>query len=134
MKRLFCLLLVLILSPVFSLSEYQLSDNEQKYIGSWSMFAQGQSGKIYSFNIVFLDNMTVVQNSLQFENGILAADNKASGEWCGFTGDSIILSLAGTDMCAKIKHDGYLYLYFLRDVTLCGIYSKCEDMTAVLGW
>lgn len=134
MKKLFCLLLVFVLVPVLSFAEYPLSENEKNYIGSWCMFANNGKGKIYNINITFLDNMTVVQKSLTFKNGELSSDNTASGEWAGFTDKTIIFSLAGTDMTAMIKDDGFLYLYFLEDLTMCGIYSKCQDMTSVLGW
>ncbi len=134
MKKLLCVLCVLCLLPVFSLAEYPLSSNEQNYVGSWSMYADNGKGTIYAFMITFLDSMEVVQSSLTFQDGTLASNNKASGEWCGFTSKSIILSLAGNDMTAMIKDNGYLYLYFYKDMSLCGIYSRCEDMTSVLGW
>ena len=98
------------------------------------MYADNGKGKIYTMTIVFTDNMEVVQSSLTFQNGTLTSNNKASGEWCGFTDKTIVFTLAGTDMTAMIKDDGYLYLYFFKDLSLCGIYSKCEDMTSVLGW
>lgn len=134
MKRFFCLLCVLILLPVVSLAEYPLSSNEQNYVGSWTMVADNGNGTIYAFMITFLDSMEVVQSSMTFKNGTLASNNKASGQWGGFTNKTIIFSLGGTDMSAMIKDDGYLYLYFFKDTTLCGIYSRCEDMTSKLGW
>ena len=134
MKRFFCLLFVLVFLPVVSLSEYPLSENEQRYVGSWSMYADNGKGTIYVFTMVFLDNMKVVQSSLVFQNGILTKNNKASGEWCGFTDNTIIFTLAGTDMTAMIKDDGHMYVYFFKDLSMCGAYSKCEDTTSLLGW
>ena len=134
MKKLLCLLCVLCLLPVFSLAEYPLSSNEQNFVGSWTMYADNGKGTIYAFLITFLDSMEVVQSSMTFQDGTLASNNKASGQWCGFTSKTIILSLAGNDMTAMIKDNGYLYLYFYKDMSLCGIYSRCEDMTSVLGW
>ena len=137
MKRLICFfLIVFVLFSVFSVSsaEYPLSDKEKKFLGCWNMFANNGKGKIYNINIVFLDNMIVVQKSLTFENGKLSSDNIASGEWSGFTDNTVIFTLAGNDMTAMIKDDGYLYLYFFDDFTLCGICSRCPDMTEVLGW
>ena len=134
MKRFFCILFVIVLLPIVSLAEFPLSSNEQNYVGSWSMYADTGDGTIYAFLITFLDSMEVVQSSMTFKNGTLFSNNKASGEWCGFTSKTIVLTLAGTDMSAMIKDDGYLYLYFFKDSTLCGIYSRCEDMTSVLGW
>lgn len=134
MKKLLCLLCVLCFLPVCSLAEYPLSSNEQNFVGSWTMYADNGKGTIYAFMITFLDSMEVVQSSMTFQDGTLASNNKASGQWCGFTSKSIILSLAGNDMTAMIKDNGYLYLYFYKDMSLCGIYSRCEDMTSVLGW
>ena len=134
MKRLLCLFVLLVFIPVISLAEYPLSENEQNYVGAWTMYANNGKGSIYVFTIVFLDNMEVVQTSMTFKNGILVSNNKASGEWSGFTSDTIIFSLAGTDMSAMIKDDGYLYMYYFNDLSLCGIFSRCEDMTSSLGW
>lgn len=134
MKRFVCLLLVLILVPAAVFCESPLSDLEQNYPGAWCMYADNGKGTIYVIVITFLDNMEVVQKSLTFKNGQLDSDNKASGIWGAFTDKAILLTLAGTDMTAMIKDDGYLYLYFLEGLKLCGIYSKCPDLTPVLGW
>lgn len=134
MKKLVCLLCVLVLLPVVSLAEFPLSDNEKNFVGSWSLYADNGKGTIYAMLITFLDSMEVVQSSMIFKDGSLASNNKASGEWCGFTSKTIVFTLAGTDMTAMIKDDGYLYVYFFKDTSLCGIYSRCEDMTSKLGW
>ncbi|MBO7711004.1 MAG: hypothetical protein J6S83_11090 [Lachnospiraceae bacterium] len=134
MKKLICLLCVLVLFPVVSFAEYPLSSNEQNYVGAWTMYADNGKGTIYAFMLTFLDSMEVVQISLTFKDGTLYSNNKASGEWCGFTDRTIIFSLASTDMSAMIRDDGYLYLYFFDDLSLCGVFSRCEDMTSKLGW
>ena len=134
MRKLVCLLCVLVFLPVVSFAEYPLSSNEQNFVGSWSMYADNGKGTIYAMMITFLDSMEVVQSSMIFKDGTLSSNNKASGQWGGFTNKTIIFTLAGTDMSAMIKDDGYLYLYFFKDTTLCGIYSRCEDMTSKLGW
>ena len=134
MQKLVCLLCVLVLLPVVSLAEFPLSDNEKNYVGSWSLYADNGKGTIYAMLITFLDSMEVVQSSMTFKDGTLASNNKASGQWCGFTSKTIVFTLGGNDMSAMIKDDGYLYVYFFKDTTLCGIYSRCEDMTSKLGW
>ena len=135
MKKLLCLLLcVLFLLPGVSFSEIPLSSNEQNYVGAWSMYADNGKGTIYAMMITFLDSMEVVQSSLTFKDGSLVSNNKASGEWCGFTSKTIVFTLAGNDMTAMIKDDGYLYVYFFKDTSLCGIYSRCEDMSGKFGW
>ena len=137
MKRFVCFFLaVLALFSVFSVSfaESTLSENEKNFVGAWSMYANNGKGKIYNISLTFLDNMTVVQKTLVFENGELTTDNKASGIWGGFTDKTIVFTLAGTDMTATIKEDGYLYMYFFKELKICGVFSKCEDMTSALGW
>ena len=78
MKKLICLIFVLVLIPLTVFSE-TLSPNEQNYLGSWSMCATNSKGTTYVFVITFFDNMEVVQKSMTFENGKLVTDNKASG-------------------------------------------------------
>ena len=134
MKKLICLLFVFVFLPIVSFAEYPLSKNEQNFVGSWCMYADNGNGKIYAFMITFLDSREVVQCSMTFKNGTLATNNKASGEWGGFSDKTIVFTLAGSDMTGMIKDDGYLYLYFFKDLSLWGIFSKCEDMTGVLGW
>ena len=136
MKRFFCLLFVsLFLFSACSVScaEYPLSENEQKYVGAWCLYAT-KGKNTYTLVLTFLDSMNVVQSAMTFSNGELTENHKSSGTWCGFTDNSIVFSLAGTDMTATIKDNGYLYVGFFKDMSLCGIYSKCEDMTSVLGW
>jgi hypothetical protein len=115
-------------------SAEELSQNEQNYIGAWSMCADNGKGTNYYFYIVFMDNMEVVQHSIVYKNGDISSDNKASGTWSGFTDKTIIFTLAGEGMTAMIKDDGYLYTYFFDDKSLCGVFSKCPDMTSALGW
>ena len=130
------LLIVIILIPITFAhsSEEILSQNEQNFLGSWSMYADNGKGTTYYIFIIFMDNMEVVQHSMIYKNGVLTSDNKSSGEWCGFTNETIIYTLAGTGMTAMIKDDGYLYTFFFDDKTLCGVFSKCPDMTSALGW
>ena len=133
MKKLITLFLILaLILPAAACAE--LSDLEQQYVGSWCMYAQSKSGTIYAFMIVFLDNSTVVRNAMVFENGALVSNNKSSSDWIGFSGGSVLLSLAGTDMAANIRDDGNLYLFFLEDMEFCGAYSRCPDMSPCLGW
>ncbi|MBO7709895.1 MAG: hypothetical protein J6S83_05470 [Lachnospiraceae bacterium] len=136
MKKLISLFLAMAIVMTFAAAaaEVPLTENEQNYVGSWVMYANNGTGKIYVIIITFLDNMDVVQRSMAFTKGVLTTDNKASGIWGGITDKAIVLTLAGTDMTAMIRDNGYLYLYFYKDKTLCGIYSKCQDMTSVLGW
>lgn len=135
MRKLITLILILAMFlPAAALAEYPLSKNEQNYVGSWNMYIDSGNGTVYVFIITFLDNMKVVQRSMVFTNGELTKDNKASGDWLGFTSETILFTLAGTEMTAMIKDDGYLYMYFFKDISLCGIYSRCENMVEKLGW
>ena len=135
MKKMIALILTLVMLVSFSVSSSEeLSENEKNYLGAWTMYADNGKGTVYVFTVVFMDNMQVVQKSMTFKNGLLTSDNKASGEWSGFTDKTIIFTLAGTGMTAMIKDDGYLYMYFFDDLKLCGAFAKCPDMTPVLGW
>lgn len=135
MKKLLTIILILALAlPALALAESTLSSNEQNFLGAWIMYANGSSGKQYVIVTTFLDNLEVVQRSMTFTNGILTSDNKATGEWSGFTDQTIIFTLAGKGMTAMIKDDGYLYMYFFDNLSLCGIFSRCEDMAEKLGW
>lgn len=134
MKRLITIILILaLLLPAAALA-WELDENEKNYVGAWTMYADNGKGTLYVFTIVFMDNLQVVQKSMTFKDGVLTSDNKASGDWIGFTDKTIIFSLAGTDMTAMIKDDGYLYMYFFDDLSLCGVFARCPDMTAALGW
>jgi len=132
MKKLLTVLLILaLLLPAVTVAEdsHQLTETEKQFSGTWYMNVTNGKGSIYLFFITFLDNMKVVRRVMVYKDWELATDRKVDGDWFGFTDDSIAFSLAGTDMMATIKDDGYLYMYFLDDFTLCGIYAKCEDMT-----
>lgn len=133
MKRFIALVLVFVLVCSVSYAEL-LSDNEKNFLGAWTMYADNGKGTVYVFTLVFMDNMQVVQKSMTFKDGELVKDNKASGEWSGFTDKTIIFTLAGTGMTAMIKDDGYLYMYFFDDLSMCGAFARCQDMTPVLGW
>ena len=122
MKKLITLILILVLAAGAAAAELSETD------------AVGGKGTVYMFTTVFLDTGDVVQRSMVFEDGTITKDNKASGIWGSITHDAIIFSLAGTDMTAMIRDDGYLYMYYYKDKTLCGIFSRAEDMTAALGW
>ena len=135
MKKTLAIVLSIIITIVCtSAFSEELSDNEKDYLGAWLMYADNGEGTLYVMTLVFLDNMEVVQRSMVFENGKLAKDNKATGIWGGFTDKTIVFTLAGTDMTAMIKDNGYLYEYFFKDITLCGIFMNCPDMAPVLGW
>jgi len=134
MKKIAVLILVVVLFVSAAYAEDPLSEYEQQYVGAWSMYAVGSKGTVYTFVITFLDNMTVVQRSMTFENGELTTDNKASGIWGEFLGNSILLTLAGTDMAASINDDGYMVLRFFKNMESCGVYSKCQNMNSALGW
>ena len=104
MKKLITIILILaLLLPAAALADYQLSANEQNYVGAWTMYAHGNNGNLYVFIITFLDNLEVIQRAMTFKHGVLTADNKATGDWVEFTDRTIIFSLAGTDMTAMIK-------------------------------
>ena len=132
MKRLLSVLicLVMILSPVFSLAE-DLSESEQQYLGSWAMYmVEGKT--TYLFTITFFDDLQVVMKSLQFSGSTLVSDHKASGKWCGFTSNMIVLSLAGNDFTGGIREDGLFGLYDFTTHEASGFFSRVPDLSYMM--
>lgn len=132
MKRLLSVLicLVMILSPVFSLAE-DLSESEQQYLGSWAMYmVEGKT--TYLFTITFFDDLQVVMKSLQFSGSTLVSDHKASGKWCGFTSNMIVLSLAGNDITGGIREDGLFGLYDFTTHEASGFFSRVPDLSYMM--
>lgn len=132
MKRLLSVLicLVMILSPVFSLAE-DLSESEQQYLGSWAMYmVEGKTTHL--FTITFFDDLQVVMKSLQFSGSTLVSDHKASGKWCGFTSNMIVLSLAGNDFTGGIREDGLFGLYDFTTHEASGFFSRVPDLSYMM--
>lgn len=133
MKKLIAVVLALFIAvsciAACAEGEYELTENEKNYVGAWSLYADVGSGKVYSFMLTFLDNMTVVRRAMVFKDGELVTDTKASGIWCGFTSETIIFSLAGVNMVATIKDDGFLYMTNTESRELSGVFSRCRDMS-----
>lgn len=133
MKRLIAVIMALLIAVSCAAScaeeDYELSENEQQYVGAWSMYADIGNGTVYSFMLTFLDNLTVVRRAMVFKDGELVTDTKATGIWCGFTSETVIFSLAETNMVATIKDDGFLYTTNTNTRELQGVFSRCRDMS-----
>lgn len=126
----FVMLFVMILSPVISLSE-DLSESEQQYLGSWVMYmVEGET--TYLLTITFFDDLQVVMKSLQFSGSTLVSDHKASGKWCGFTSNMIVLSLAGNDFTGGIREDGLFGLYDFSTHEASGFFSRVPDLSDMM--
>ena len=145
MKRLFLLLIVLILLPCFALSDDlprwfpkdtdtpsptaapALSASSDPFTGGWVMYAdRGQT--IYHFTLTFLQNDLVVLHSLVFDSSGLKSDNTASGEWIQINDSIILFTLAGQDMQGHINDDGILFIGEYGAAIGSGAFVRCPDM------
>ena len=126
MKKLLCLLVVLVLLPVVSFAD-DLTEDEKAYLGGWAMYAD-RGETIYHYTITFLDNYSVYLHTMTFSGGKLQSDNTSSGTWGGF-GGGIIFTLSGNDMQGHIDEDGVLFIAFFGHSTAAGSFLKCSDMS-----
>ena len=126
----FVMLFVMILSPVISLAE-DLSESEQQYLGSWVMYMK-KGETTYLCTITFFDDLQVVMKSLQFSSSTLVSDHKASGKWCGFTSNMIVLSRAGNDFTGGIREDGLFGLYDFTTHEASGFFSRVPDLSYIM--
>ena len=125
MKRLFALLLVLLLLCSSAFAD-DLTDLEKEYAGGWAMYATHGSA-VYMNTLLFLDDYRVISHTMRYIDGKLASDNTASGTWGEF-GGGIIFSLSGESLKAYIHEDGVMTISFLYESTGAGSYIKCTDM------
>ena len=130
MKKLIALLLVLILLPVCAFSEF-LSENERQYLGSWVMYiVKGET--TYLYTITFFDDGIVRAHFLTFKKSALVSSRDKSGQWCGFTSEIILLSLADQSYLGRINEEGRLVVAIYGESAASGIYSRCEDLSFLM--
>ena len=126
------LCLMLFLAPVASLSEdNELSENEQSYLGAWVLYMTGGENT-YLYTLTFFDDLQVKMKTMVFNGSTISSDHTASGEWCGFTSDMIILSLAGKSYVAGIKDNGLLTLLDYKSKEPMGFFSRCPDLSDLM--
>lgn len=136
MKRLFCLLLVLLLVPFSVLSdEYlPLSDFEKNFVGGWAMYASRPDGTVYHYTLTFTEDRTVFFRTLIIKDGKAETYNTvSSGEWLEFVSDTVILSLSGKTFISSIKEDDVLKLIQYDGMIASGYFTRCPDMGYTFG-
>lgn len=108
--------------------DYDLSENEQHFLGSWVMYMTSDS-TTYLYTITFFDDQQVVMKTLSFDGSTLKSDHTSSGKWCGFSDNVIVLSLAGRDFAGGIKEDGLFVLLDYKTKEPSAFFSRCPDLS-----
>ena len=135
MKRLFCLLFVLLLVPcvVFSDSD-PLTDFEKNFVGGWAMYASRPDGTVYHYTLTFTEDRTVFFRTLIIKDGKAETYNTvSSGEWVEFVSETILLSLSGKTFISSIKEDDVLKLIQYDGMIASGYFTRCPDMGYTFG-
>ena len=130
MKKVIIILLtfVMVFGSVTLADSSDLSENEQQFLGSWVMYmAKGNTTYLYA--ITFFDDQRVVLKTVMFEGSTVASDHVASGKWCGFTTDMVVLSLAGKNYAGGIKEDGSFVLLDYKTKEPSAFFVRCPDLS-----
>lgn len=135
MKKILCLLLVLLLVPSLVLSEetLPLSELEQSFVGGWVMYATLSSGSVCHYTLTFLDDRSVYFRTLIIADGKPKYNELSSGQWVEFLSGTILLTLSGKSFIANIKEDGVLRLIEYDSMTVTGVFSSCPDLSYLIG-
>ena len=131
MKKLICLLLVLLLIPAVVLSEEDLplSEFEQTYVGGWVMYASRPDGTVYHYTLTFTEERNVFMRTLVIKDGKAQTYNEiSSGQWVEFISDTILLSLSGNTFVSTITEDDILKLINYETMKGSGFFTRCPDM------
>ena len=134
MKKILCVLLIVLLLPVVVLSEeyLPLNDFEKEFVGGWAMYAKSANGVVYHYSLTFTEDRSVYYRTFYVENGNTKYNTIASGLWTEFMSDTILLSLAGKNFVADFKDD-LLRLIEYDTMTLAGSFSRCPDLGYLIG-
>lgn len=124
----FLLTFVMIFSSVALADSSDLSENEQRFLGSWVMY-MAKDSTTYLYAITFFDDQRVVLKTVMFEGSTVSSDHVSSGKWCGFTSDMIILTLAGNDFAGGIKEDGSFVLLDYETKEPTAFFTRCPDLS-----
>lgn len=130
MKKIISVLIIFVMiCGSFAIAEESdLSENEKQFIGSWVMYMK--KGSItYLYALTFFDDEKAVLKTLSFAGSELKSDHTASGIWCGFTSDMVILTLAGNDFAGGIKEDGSFVLLDYETKEPTAFFTRCPDLS-----
>ena len=135
MKKLFCLLLVLLLVPFSVLSDdyLPLNDFEKNFVGGWAMYASRPDGTVYHYTLTFTEDRHVYLRTLTVKNGKADYNTISSGEWVEFVSETILLSLSGKNFVSTITEDDILKLIVYETMTGSGFFTRCPDMGYTFG-
>ena len=135
MKRLFCLLFVLLLVPCVVFSDADpLTDFEKNFVGGWAMYASRPDGTVYHYTLTITEDRSVFLRTLVVKDGKADTYNTvSSGEWVGFVSDTIMLSLSGKTFVSTITEDDILKLIQYDTMKASGFFTRCPDMGYTFG-
>ena len=133
MKKIFSLILVLVLFPVVAFAVEPLSETEQRYVGGWSMYAARNNGTVYHYSLTLTEDRSVYLRTLTIKDGVPDYNSLSSGTWEELLGDTIYLTLSGKYYAASIIDGGYLKLMDGKTYTAAGYFSRCLDMSLFFG-
>ena len=134
MRKLLCLLLVLLLIPCAVFSDESLTDFEKNFVGGWVMYATRPDGTVYHYTLTFTDDRSVFLRTLVIKDGKADQYNEvSSGEWLEFVSDTVILSLSGKTFLSSITEDDVLKLIQYDGMKASGFFTRCPDMGYTFG-
>ena len=133
MKKMFSLILVLVLFPMVAFAVEPLSETEQRYVGGWAMYASLNNGTVYHYSLTFTEDKSVYLRTLTIKDGVPDYNSLSSGTWEELLGGSIYLTLSGNSFAANILDDGYLKLMDGKTYAASGYFSRCPDIAFFFG-
>lgn len=126
MKKLMALILCFVLVSSVALAD--LSDSEKKYLGSWVMY-MANDDTTYLYTLSFFDDNNVTLKTMMFDGSTLTKDNKSSGQWAGFTQDTIMISFGKNTFVGGINDDGLFTLLDFKTKDAMGMFAPCPDLS-----
>lgn len=126
MKKLMALILCFVLVSSVALAD--LSDSEKKYLGSWVMY-MANDDTTYLYTLSFFDDNNVTLKTMMFDGSTLTKDNKSSGQWVGFTQDTIMVSFGKNTFVGGINDDGLFTLLDFKTKDAMGMFAPCPDLS-----
>lgn len=126
MKKLMALILCFVL--VSSVAPADLSDSEKKYLGSWVMY-MANDDTTYLYTLSFFDDNNVTLKTMMFDGSTLTNDNKSTGQWVGFTQDTIMISFGKNTFVGGINDDGLFTLLDFKTKDAMGMFAPCPDLS-----
>ena len=126
MEKLMALILCFVLVSSVALAD--LSDSEKKYLGSWVMY-MANDDTTYLYTLSFFDDNNVTLKTMMFDGSTLTKDNKSSGQWVGFTQDTIMISFGKNTFVGGINDDGLFILLDFKTKDAMGMFAPCPDLS-----